>query len=221
MIGGKCNLSGVVLRTPGHDAFSYPILMNTTLRILAAAACTATLGFAKDEARKPDLFESGLRQVMEDYRKGDDAAVTEKLRILLKMMEEKGAAKVGETLPEEIEGWEGGALKREDLTVVGGGISISRTYVSGKKEVVAKVIKDSPLMKQLIPLIANEDLLKLTNRKTYRISGETAVMEGERKLQLVADGRILVELVGNAETEEKDLVALVRKLDLKALAKMK
>jgi hypothetical protein len=147
--------------------------------------------------------------------------VTEKLRILLKMMEEKGAAKVGETLPEEIEGWEGGALKREDLTVVGGGISISRTYVSGKKEVVAKVVKDSPFLKQLIPLIANEDLLKLTNRKTYRISGETAVMEGERKLQLVADGRILVELVGNAETEEKDLVALVRKLDLKALAKMK
>jgi hypothetical protein len=195
--------------------------MNTTLRLLAAAACTATLGFAKDEARKPDLFESGLRQVMEDYRKGDDAAVTEKLRILLKMMEEKGAAKVGETLPEEIEGWEGGALKREDLTVVGGGISISRTYVSGKKEVVAKVVKDSPFLKQLIPLIANEDLLKLTNRKTYRISGETAVMEGERKLQLVADGRILVELVGNAETEEKDLVALVRKLDLKALAKMK
>lgn len=221
MIDGKCNLSGVVLRTPGHDAFSYPILMNTTLRLLAAAACTATLGFAKDEAKKPDLFESGLRQVMEDYRKGDDAAVTEKLRILLKMMEEKGAAKVGETLPEEIESWEGGALKREDLTVVGGGISISRTYVSDKKEVVAKVVKDSPLMKQLIPLIANEDLLKLTNRKTYRISGETAVMEGERKLQLVADGRILVELTGNAEAEEKDLVALVRKLDLKALAKMK
>jgi hypothetical protein len=128
---------------------------------------------------------------------------------------------VGETLPEEIEGWKGGSLKREDLTVVGGGISISRTYGSGKKEVVAKVIKDSPLVKQLIPLIANEDLLKLTNRKTYRISGETAVMEGERKLQLVADGRILVELTGNGETEEKDLVTLVRKLDLNALAKMK
>jgi hypothetical protein len=86
---------------------------------------------------------------------------------------------------------------------------------------VAKVIKDSPLVKGLIPLIANEDLLKLTGRKTHRISGETAVMEGERKLQLVADGRILVELVGNAEADEKDLVALARKLDLAALAKMK
>ena len=105
--------------------------------------------------------------------------------------------------------------------MVGGGISISRTYISGKKEINAKVIKDSPLVKQLIPLIANEDLLKLTNRKTYRISGETAVMEGERKLQLVADGRILVELVANEEADEKDLVALVRRLDLNALAKMK
>ena len=196
--------------------------MKTTLRILAAAAaCSVTLVSAKDVPKKPDLFESGLRQVMDDYKKGDDAAVTEKLRILLKMMEEKGAEKVGETLPEKIEGWKGESLKREDLTVVGGGISISRTYISGKKEISAKVIKDSPLVKQLIPLIANEDLLKLTNRKTYRISGETAVMEGDRKLQLVADGRILVELVGNAEADEKDLVALVRKLDLNALAKMK
>jgi hypothetical protein len=105
--------------------------------------------------------------------------------------------------------------------VVGGGISISRAYTLGKREITAKVIKDSPLVKQLIPLIANEDLLRLTNRKTYRISGETAVMEGARKLQLVVDGRILVELVGNEEVEEKDLVALARKLDLAALAKMK
>jgi hypothetical protein len=195
--------------------------MKTLLRILAAAACSVAFVPAKDQPKKPDLFESGLRQVMEDYRKGDDAAVTEKLRILLKMMEEKGAVKVGETLPDEIEGWKGEALKQDDLGAIGGGISISRNYVSGKREILAKVIKDSPLVKQLIPLIANEELLKLTNRKTYRISGETAVMEGARKLQLVADGRILVELVGNQETEEKDLVALVRKLDLNALANMK
>lgn len=195
--------------------------MKTMTRLIVAATLLSAAALARDEPKKPDLFESGLRQVMDDYRKGDDAAVTEKLRILLKMMEDKGAEKIGGTLPEEIEGWKAGALKREDLTVVGGGISISRSYVSDKKEVTAKVIKDSPLVKQLIPLIANEDLLKLTNRKTHRISGETAVMEGERKLQLVADGRILVELVGNDETEERDLVALVRKFDLKALAKMK
>lgn len=195
--------------------------MNSRIPLIAASLFSTAFAVAKDEPKKPDLFESGLRQVMEDYRKGDDAAVTEKLRILIKMMEEKGADKVGETLPETLEGWEGEPLKREDLGAVGGGVSVSRAYGSGKKEVVAKVIKDSPLVKGLIPLIANEDLLKLTGRKTHRISGQTAVMEGERKLQLVVDGRILVELVGNAEADEKDLVALARKLDLAALAKMK
>jgi hypothetical protein len=190
-------------------------------RLLAIVTLSLPVLAAREPAGKPDLFESGLRQVMDDYRKGDHAAVTEKLRVLLKMMEEKGAAKVGELLPETLAEWKGGSLKQDDLGVVGGGISISRAYTLGKREITAKVIKDSPLVKQLIPLIANEDLLRLTNRKTYRISGETAVMEGARKLQLVVDGRILVELVGNEEVEEKDLVALARKLDLAALAKMK
>lgn len=189
--------------------------------ILAAALLAVPAAFAREDVRKPDLFESGLRQVMDDYRKGDDEAVVEKLRILLKMMEEKGAKKVGELLPEEIDGWKGESLKQDDLGFMGGGVSISRVYAADKKQVTVKVIKDSPVVKQLIPLIGNEDLLRMANRKTYRISGETAAMEGDKKLQLVVDGRILVELLANAGAEEKDLVALARKLDLNALAKMK
>jgi len=195
--------------------------MKALLSLLVVAALSVPAVFAKEEAKKPDLFESGLRQVMDDYRKGNEEAVVEKLRVLLKMMEEKGAKKVGDLLPEAIDAWKGELLKQEDLAAFGGGVSMSRLYASGKKEVTVKVIKDSPVVKQLIPLIGNEELMKLANRKTYSISGETAAMEGEKKLQLVVDQRILVELTANAEAEEKDLVALARKLDLNALAKMK
>lgn len=195
--------------------------MKTLVSILVVAAWSAPAAFAKEEPKKPDLFESGLRQVMDDYRKGNEEAVVEKLRVLLKMMEEKGAKKVGDLLPESIDAWKGESLKQEDLAALGGGVSMSRVYASGKKQVTVKVIKDSPVVKQLIPLIGNEELMKLANRKTYSISGETAAMEGEKKLQLVVDQRILVELTANAEAEEKDLVALARKLDLNALAKMK
>jgi len=195
--------------------------MKTLLPILAVAVLSVPAVSAKEDPKKPDLFENGLRQVMEDYRKGDDEAVIEKLRILTKMMEEKGAKKVGDLLPDAIDSWKGETLRQEDLAVLGGGVSMSRVYKSVKKEVAVKVIKDSPLVKQLIPLIGNEELMKLANRKTYSISGETAVMEGDKKLQLVVDKRILVELVANAEAEEKDLVTIARKLDLNALAKMK
>ncbi|MEK7948860.1 hypothetical protein [Luteolibacter soli] len=195
--------------------------MKTLLPLLAVAAMSVPVASAKEEPKKPDLFENGLRQVMDDYRKGDDEAVIEKLRVLLKMMEEKGAKKVGDLLPDAIDAWKGETLKQEDLSAFGGGVSMTRMYASGKKEITVKVIKDSPVVKQLIPLIGNEELMKLANRKTYSISGETAVMEGEKKLQLVVDKRILVELTANEVAEEKDLVALARKLDLNALAKMK
>ena len=46
-------------------------------------------------------------------------------------------------------------------------------------------------------------------------------MDGERKLQVVLDGRIYVELEGNAATVEDDIAAFAKKIDLAAVAKIK
>ena len=193
------------------NAIFRPFLVSLFLPLLPAGAQTKAI----------DWFEEGMRQAMADYKKGDHEAVTAKLRELLKMMEEKNAEKMGGLLPAAFDDWKGESLKNDDLSAFGGGVSLSRTYLKGERPITVKVIKDSPLVKQFLPLIANEELLKLSNRKTHRISGETAVMEGDRKLQLVVDQRILVELIGNDGVEEKDLVAMARRLDLNALKKMK
>jgi hypothetical protein len=108
------------------------------------------------------------------------------------------------------------------LAIVGGGTSISRAYVStGNRTLTVKVVKDSPLVKQLIRLLSNEDLIRASKRKTHRISGETAIMDGEQKLQLVLDQRIFVELTAGETVGETELVAAARELDLRALAAMK
>ncbi len=172
------------------------------------------------EKKEEDEVEKGLRQVYATYRAGDDQEVLAQLRALVKLVEAKAADAVGELLPAEVGDWKGESMKREDLTIAGGGISISRMYVSEEKQIAVKVIKDAPVLKPMIALLGNKDLLALGNRKTHRISGEIAVMEGERKLQMVLDERIYVELVGNAEADEQDLVSLARKLDLRALAKL-
>lgn len=184
------------------------------LTILAATLVSA-------QPAKPDPFEEGMRQAFAEYKKGNHEAVTAKLRELIKLEEERGAAKVGSVLPDAVEGWKGETVKNEDLTIVGGGRSISRVYVSGNRLITVKVIKDSPLVKQLIPLLTNEDLLRAGNRKTHSIGGETAIMEGERKLQMVLDERIYLEITGDETIVEKDIVAFTRKLDLKALEKLK
>ena len=196
--------------------------MKSILKPITVAVISSILPLmAKDEPKKVEGFEEGMRQVFADYKKGDSEAVTTKLRELLKLMEEQGAAKVGSLLPDKINGWNGESLKRDDLGAVGGGLSISRMYVAGAHRIEVKVMKDSPLMAQLLPLFANEDLIRMSNRKTQRIAGETAVMEGEHKLQMVLGGKIFVELAGDEGTGETELVAFARKLDLGALAKMK
>jgi len=177
------------------------------------------LSFATAEEKK-DPFEAGIREAWDLYKDGKEEEVSEKLRELLKIMEERGAEKVIEVLPGQIDYWKGGALEREDLAVMGGGISLSRTYATGKRKVEVKVIKDSPLMKQLAPLIANPQLLALGKRETHKISGKTAVMDGDTKLQMILSDRIYLELNSMGEATEKDLVALARELDLKALSKI-
>ena len=177
------------------------------------------LPFAAAQDKK-DPFEAGIRETWELYKQGKEAEVTEKLRELLKMMEEKSTEKVVEVLPNQIDYWKGGELTREDLAVMGGGTSLSRVYATGKRKVEIKVIKDSPLMQKLAPLIANPQLLALGNRETHKISGKTAVMDGDKKLQMVLSDRIYLEANAIGEATEKDLVAIVRELDLKALSKI-
>lgn len=197
-------------------------ILRRALIVTAALSAFPLASSAAEPTKKPvDPFEEGMREAFVAYKKADYETTTAKLRELLKIMEEKAAEKVGEVLPAAIEDWKGEALKREDLAALGGGASISRTYEKGSQEITVKVVKDSPLVKQLLPFFANEELLKLSNRKTHSVSGEKGVMEGEHKLQVVVDGRIYVELIGDETTGEKDLLGLARKLDLNALAKMK
>jgi hypothetical protein len=181
----------------------------------------AVLGLAifLTHVAKADLFEDGMRQAFTDYKKGDNEAVTAKLRELLKIMDEKGAAKVGGLLPDAVEAWKGETMKHDE--VPGGGFAMSRVYVSGENRITVKVVKDSPLVAQLLPLLANEDLIRMTNRKTHRIAGETAIMEGEHKLQIVLDGRIYIEFEGGVATGETELVGFAKKIDLSKMAKLK
>lgn len=195
--------------------------MKSILKLIVVAAVSTLLPLpAKAQPVKIEGFEEGMRQAFAEYKKGDTDAVTAKLRELLKLMEAQGAAKIGALLPDAVDAWKGESLKIDD-GAGGGGVSISRNYVSGENRIGVKVVKDSPTVTELLPLFANEELIRMTQRKMHKISGQTAIMEGENKLQIVVDGRILVELEGDAGTGETGLVAFANKLDLAALAKIK
>lgn len=188
--------------------------------LLISLSCLLPLS-AQPAAKPADAFEEGMRQAFAAYKKGDDEAVTAKLRDLLKIMDAKGAGKLGAALPDMAGTWKGEPLKNDDTSVLGGGVSISRTYVSGEKRVTVKIVKDSPLVAQLLPLFVNEDLLKMSGRKMHKISGETAVMDGDNKLQMVVDQRIYMELIGENGAGETEMLNVAEKLDISGIAKLK
>ena len=193
-----------------------------THSLFAAASLAMLFTVAAAEAPKgKDAVEEGMRQAFVDYKKGDNEAVTAKLRELIKILDERGANRVEIMMPDTVEDWKGETVKRDNAAALGGGVSLTRIYVKGGKNITVKVIKDSPLVAQLLPLLTNEELLRLANRKTYHIAGGTAVMDGEHKLQLVLDKRIYVELEGDETTGETDIAAFARKFDFGGLAKLK
>lgn len=189
--------------------------------ILFLVAFLLSLAGPLAAAEPSDPFETGMREAFASYRKGDREATTAKLRELIALLEKKDANDVSRLLPDTLKRWKGESIETENLGFLGGGVAVSRRYVAGERKILVKVIKDSPVVKQLLPLLTNDELLRLSNRQTHRISGETAIMENERKLQMVLDDRILLEATGNDDTSESDVVSLVRLLDLNALAKMK
>jgi hypothetical protein len=197
----------------------HPEDMKNLSRALVAMTMVMTSAVAVG-APEADPVESGLRDAFRLYQAEKFGEVSAKLRELLKLLEEKEADRVGEILPAKIDDWEGDELKREDLALLGGGVSVQRDYFWGVKKVNIKLVKGSPLLKGVLALLENKDVVALSGRKTHTIFGETAVMESDRKLQLVIDGEILVEVTGNEHTSESDVVGLARELDVKELKKM-
>lgn len=190
-------------------------------QLLCGIASLAIAGTLVAAPGKDDPIEKGLKDAYKAYQTGDDGKVTDTLRALLKLMEEKNARKVEEVLPAELNGWKGNDLEREDLSVVGGGVSIQRIYQQDQKSVTIKVIKDSPLIDQWLKLLANDDLVQASGKKTFNVDGEIAIVEEELKVLIAVGGEILVELKGDNDCKSSDLVSLARKLELSTLKKMK
>jgi len=192
-----------------------------TLIALTLAAGILILPAPGDPKNKgKDPIEQGLREAFSLYQKEDLKSVTQKLRAILKLLDEKNAAKIGEALPDRVEEWMAAPLVREDLSSLGGGVSVKRTYTLNNKSITAKLVKDSPLITKWLEVLANREALKFTGKKVHTIDGEAALVDSERKILVSIEGELLLELEGDNDCDSKDILAFARKLDLKKMKRL-
>ncbi|WP_435896107.1 hypothetical protein [Oceaniferula spumae] len=190
-------------------------------KLLTLILSAAVIGLVHADPLKKDPVEKGLREAYDLYKKRNYGEVSDKLRELLKLLDEKNQKRAEVVLPEEVESWKGGDLVRENLDALGGGLSVKRHYKNERKNISVKLIKDSPIADNIMKLLTNDDLVALSKRKTHTVSGIRAVMENPRKLQMVIGDEILLEVVGDKDTDEQDVVGFTRKLDINLMKKMK
>ena len=100
---------------------------------------------------------------------------------------------------------------------MGGGVAIARSYRKDAKEITVKMVKDSPLGDEFVKILNNDDLIAASGKRVHTIYGEKAIVENERKLIMVVNEDIYLELRGDNDTRTSDLVQFARKLNLRLL----
>lgn len=166
-----------------------------------------------------DPVEKGLRAAFKSNTAKEYSQTITTLREVIKLLEEKNAKLVADILPEKIDFWQGGEFKREDMSALGGGLAVTRTYTIEKKSIQVKVVKDSPLADKWLKILGNKNLLALSGKETKTISGQTGIIDGN-KISIILDDNVLLEVTGSGEATPREVMALARDLDMIALKKL-
>jgi hypothetical protein len=192
-----------------------------TSRILTAFFLMSAALMA--ETPKPEPFEDALREAVKQYRAGkiDEArAAMDKAKGVL---DQQQATLIKSSLPDAPEGWKAESIKTEEVpSLMGGGRVMKRSYLQkdGAKEMLLEVIYDSPTVKLIIGLVANDVVAEAQGFKVRRVGGDRALIKqnGEAiEVNLPLDERILVKITGSHGATEEDALKLIRDLDRKVL----
>ena len=170
------------------------------------------------ETPKPEPFEDALREAVKQYRAGkieETRAAMEKAKGIL---DQQQATLIKSTLPDAPEGWKAESIKTEELpALLGGGRVMKRSYLQkdGAREMLLEVSYDSPTVKLIISLVANDAVAEAQGFKVKRVGGDRALIKqvGESiEVNLPLDERILVKITGSHGATEEDAMKLIRDL---------
>jgi len=179
------------------------------------------------ETPKPEPFEDALREAVKQYRAGKIEEARVAMDKAKGVLDQQQATLIKSTLPDAPEGWKAESIKTEEVpALMGGGRVMKRSYLQkdGSKEMLLEVIYDSPTVKLIIGLVANDVVAEAQGFKVRRVGGDRALIKqnGESiEVNLPLDERILVKITGNHGASEEDALKLIRDLDRKVLKEAK
>ena len=172
---------------------------------------------------KAEPFEDALREAVKQYRSGKLEETRAALDQASKLLEQKRSGKVASTFPDPPEGWTAGEVEKAEIpALLGGGRTVKKTFneKAGRKEVLVEVIYDSSLGQLLAGVASNDAIAESQGYKVRRIGNDPALLKEAptgSELVLPVDASVMVKLTGKGGAAEKELLAIARGIDRRAL----
>ncbi len=167
---------------------------------------------------RADEITDAIAQAQRAYQGGRMQAAQTALQEALQLLAQRAAAGLAAALPEPLPGWTADAA---DFNVAGvpglfGGSGASRTYRNAEgQSVEIQVMADNPMIAQLGAVLSNPMLAAAIGR-LVRVGDQRAIQQSDGDIQMLVDGRILVQVQGDAAAEAK--LAYARAIDAARLS---
>src|SRR5690606_260716 len=185
--------------------------MNTRLAsVFLTAAMTAAAPVVADD------IKDALQEALQAYEHGDMALAKEHLGYATQLLNQRGADHLAQVLPPPLSGWEGDEAETSAGTTAffGGGVQASRTYRKNDQQVQVEIIGDSPLMSQMMMVMANPALAGSMG-KMIKVGKQRGILDSSGKIMVIINNRFMVSVDGDAEATDK--LAYAEAIDFNAL----
>lgn len=173
------------------------------------------------EAADQDNVISTIKEALQQYEKGDYTSAASNLNYASQLVLQKKSEQMRALLPEAPPGWETEKTKSQAVgaEMLGGGITISRTYSKGEATVHLEVIADSPMMRSVLMMTSNSVFASAGGGKLEKVKGNRAIVkyDGDDQkgdIYVVVDSRFVVTIKGrHVQREDLELFASIMDYD--------
>lgn len=175
--------------------------MKSILRLRAAAL--AVLAFAHPAGA--DEVEEALQMALEAYQAGDLKGAKEEVDFAAQLLAQMKAAGLSDFLPQPLDGWTRTDEETEGASAAmfGGGSMAKATYSRDGATVDIQMMADNQMVTAMGAMFGNAAMMGSMG-KVKRIGRQKVVITPDGEMQAMIDGRILVQITGDAPVEEKE-----------------
>jgi len=172
-----------------------------------------------------DEITDSIEEAMEYYKEGDFVEAANSLDYASQLIRQKRSGNLEVFLPDPLSGWTAEDIKSQaaGTGVLGGMISVKRTYRKNQSSITVEIIVDSPGIQSMIMVLSNPAYASAGGGKLTKIKKQKAIIKyrtsGKNgEINIVVAKKYLVNIEGQ-NVSKNDLVDYASAIDYHKLKK--